>query len=83
MVVDVKNLTPTEIHNVLDSITLRLLNLSQDLIHAKLRLEELTKQVRLVLLSFRGLGFMYLYCSRSDNILMSLSGSYCKSPIWL
>ena len=45
MVVDVKNLTPTEIHNELDSITLRLLNLSQDLIHAKLRLEELTKQV--------------------------------------
>ena len=61
MVVDVKNLTPTEIHNELDSITLRLLNLSQDLIHAKLRLEELTKQVRLVLLSFRGLGFMYLH----------------------
>jgi hypothetical protein len=45
MVVETKQLSPSDIHNELDSITLRLLNLSQELIHAKLRLEDLTKQV--------------------------------------
>jgi hypothetical protein len=37
--------TSEDIHDELDSITLRLLDLSQELIHAKLRLEEVTKQV--------------------------------------
>ena len=45
MVVEVKDLPPSKIHDELDLITLRLLNLSQELIHAKLRLEALTKQV--------------------------------------
>ncbi len=41
--------TSEEIHDELDLITLRLLNLSQELVHAKLRLEDLTKQVNAVL----------------------------------
>ena len=45
MVETKKIATSEDIHNELDSITLRLLDLSQDLVHAKLRLEELTKQV--------------------------------------
>ncbi len=42
--VETKKMTSSEVHNELDLITLRLLNLSQELIHAKLRLEEMTKQ---------------------------------------
>jgi hypothetical protein len=41
---ETKKMTSSEVHNELDLITLRLLNLSQELIHAKLRLEEMTKQ---------------------------------------
>jgi hypothetical protein len=45
--VDAKNMTTSEIHNEMNLITLRLLNLSQELVNAKLRLEEFTKQVKI------------------------------------
>jgi hypothetical protein len=44
---EIKKLSAAEIHGELDLIALRLLNLSQELIHAKLRLEDLTKQARI------------------------------------
>ena len=53
MVGEVKNLPPSEIHIELDLITLRLLNLSQEFVHAKLRLEALTKQVSLFIEDYK------------------------------